>query len=74
MRAALRDSGHSNNKWCFALEATGHTYNQIQHSATKEQPHYAWYSIRTSIHQLRVWGCEIFPIDHSPKKLDDRVK
>lgn len=74
LRAAIKDTNHDENKWCFALEASCETYNNIRHSMTKEQPHYSWYGTRTSIHDLRVWGCEISPQAHRPQKLSDRVQ
>ena len=74
VRAALRDSKHSPDKWCYALEASVDVYNGLRHSKTKEQPHFQWYNSRTSIHDYRVWGCEIYPRSHNPKKLDDRVE
>lgn len=73
-RAALRDSDQDDNKWCFASEATAETYNSIRHFTTQEQPHFAWYNVRTDINHLRVWGCEIFPLAHHPSQLDDRVQ
>lgn len=74
LRESIRDTNHHENKWCFALEASCETYHTIRHSATKEQPHYSWYGVHTSIHHLCVWGCEIYPQSHNPPKLSDRVQ
>ena len=58
--AALKDEGHDKNKWCFACQETQEVYNGLLHSATNEQPYYSWHKLRTSIHDYRVWGSEVF--------------
>lgn len=73
VRAAIKDSNQSTDKWCYALETCVDVYNSIRHRTTCEQPHYAWYNKRTSIHDFRVWGCAIYPRSHNHKKLDDRT-
>ena len=73
IRAALHDTGHSPDKWCYASEATAETYNNIRHSAIGDQPHHKWYNIHTDIHNLRVWGRQVFPRARTPLKLDNHT-
>ena len=45
------------------------------HSALENiSSHFAWYGKKPSIHELRTFGCDIYPITSSPKKLDDRTQ
>ena len=37
-------------------------------------PHFAWYGKKPSIYELRTFGCDIYPITYSPRKLDNRTQ
>ena len=69
----LRDSNHKADKCCFACESAVEVYNSLYHSATQEQPTYLWYKVRPSIHDFRVWGCEVWCKNHKAKASHDRV-
>lgn len=71
--AAILDSGHSKDKWCLACENTIEIYNSIRHSATMEEPNFLWFKIRSSIHDYRVWGCEVYVKNYYAKASDDGV-
>ena len=50
-------------------------YRSKIHSAfDNNSPHFAWYYIMPIINELRKFGCEIYPITSSSKKLYDRTK
>ena len=71
--AALIDSGHAKNKWCLACEATAEVYNNCYHQATKKQPNFLWFGTRSSIHDFRLWGCEVYVQSHITTASSDRV-
>jgi len=73
-RCALFDSGLQPHFWCFAIEHQTYIYNSLLHTATNEQPDYLWLNKCRSINDLKVWGCEIYPITPSPTKLESRVQ
>lgn len=71
--AAIIDSGQNKNKWCFACECSCEIYNSIYHTEIKDQPNYLWFGQRTSIHDFRVWGCEIWVKNNYAKTSSDRT-
>ena len=74
MRSGFIDSGLPKILWCYNAEYQVNLYNALLHSATNEQPDYEWFGIRRSIHDIRVWGCEIRPISQSPSKLQSSTQ
>ena len=53
------DSGLDNKFWCFADEYSTKIYNILSHSALDgESPDFFWYNERTSIHDIRCFGCQ----------------
>jgi len=58
---------------CLAAQNFPDAYNLTLHSAINETAFYAWMGKRASIDSLRVWGFDLYPVDHK-LKLDDRVK
>ena len=73
--SGLLDSNKHENKWYCAAETSSEVHRFIIHSDLDNiSPHFAWYGQNTSIHELRTFGCDIYPITSSPKKLDDRTQ
>ncbi len=44
-----------------------------RHSALKKSPYEAWYGIKPSITDLRIWGCQVFIQTLDPKKSEPRA-
>ena len=75
VRAVLLDSNQHTNKWFYAAETPEEVYRFKIHSILENiSPHFAWHGKNTSIHELRTFGCDIYPIKQYSKKLDDRTK
>ena len=73
-RTALFDSGLHPKFWCYAMEHQTKVYNAVLNEATQDHPEFLWTGKRTDANELRVWGCEIFPMSNKPAKLDSRVQ
>ena len=72
---ALLDSDQHENKWCCAAEISAEVHRRRMYSALENiSPHFAWYVRNPRIHELRAFGCDIYPIKYSPKKLDNRTQ
>ena len=70
VRTGLLDSNQHENKWCCAAEISAEVHIFIIHSALYNiSHHFAWYGKNNSIHELRTFGCDIYPITSSPKNL-----
>ena len=75
VREGLLDSNQHENKWCCAAEKSSEAHRCRIHSDLDNiSPHFPWYGQNTSIHELRTFGCDIYPITSSPKTLDDRTQ
>ena len=62
-------------KWWYATETSIELYRCKLHSELDNtSPKFSWYGKNTSIHELKTFGCDIYPITSSPKKLDDRTQ
>jgi hypothetical protein len=72
-RALLINSNHNSDKWCFAVEAAADIYRMTWHSSLKKSPYEAWYGIKPSIDDLRIWGCQVFIKTSDTKKSDPRA-
>ena len=63
-------SNKHTNKWYFAAEISVEVHICKLHSALdKTSPHFSWYGQNPSVHELRTFGCNIYPIISSPKTL-----
>ena len=75
VRAGLIDINQHANKWCCAEEKSSKVCGFKLHiSIDNTSPHFSFYSHNPSILELRTFGCDIYPIKSSPKKLDGRTK
>ena len=69
VRSFLIDS-NKHEKWCFAAEISAKLYRfQIHSEIDNTSPLFAWYLKMPSIHELRTFGCKIYPITPSPKNI-----
>jgi hypothetical protein len=73
VRAMLLNSGHPPSTWCYCAENATDIYQYTYHSALHTSPYEAWYHIKPTIADLRVWGCIVYVKVPSPKKSEDRV-
>ncbi len=73
VRAMLLNSGHPPSTWCYCAESAADIYRYTYHSALHTSPYEAWYHIKPTIADLRVWGCVVYVKVPSPKKSEDRV-
>ena len=72
VRAALLDSNQHENKWCCAAEISAEVHRcRINSALDNVSPHFAWYGKKSSIHELRKFGCDIYPIPSSPENFYD---
>ena len=70
--AGLLDSNQHENKWFCAAETSAELYRCKLHSALyNKSHHFSWYGKNISIHELRNFGCDIYPITSYPKNLDE---
>ena len=53
---------------------TSYMHHKLYRELDNTSPNFEWYVKNTSIHELRNFGCDIYPIKLSPKKLDDITK
>ena len=66
----LLDSNQHENKWCCEARISAKVHRCRTHIALENiSPHFAWYGKKPSIHELRTFGCDIYPIIPSPKKV-----
>ena len=73
--AALLDSNQHENKWCCAAEISADIHICSLHSALDNISHqFVWYGKKPSIHELRTFEYDIYPITSSPKKLNNRTQ
>lgn len=63
--AALLDSNHKMDKLFCASESAATVYNATLHSALNISPYEAFTGKKYNIHDLRVFGCDIYPFDHT---------
>ena len=69
----LNNNQHA-NKFCCEAEASAEVHRCKLHCVLDNtSPHFSWYGQNPSIHKLRTFGCDIYPITSSPKKLYDRT-
>ena len=72
--AGLLDSNQHENKWCCTEDKSVEIHRFKTHSALDNTlPRFVWYTPNLSIRELRTFGCYIYPITSSPKKLYDRI-
>ena len=72
LRSGLLDSYQHEKKWCCATETSAEVHICKIYSALENtSPHFLWYGKNPSIHVLIIFGCDIYPITSSPKKLYD---
>ena len=72
VRAGHIDINQHRNKRCCAAEISAELYRWKLHSGLDNTSHhFEWYGKNTSINELRTFGCDIYPINSSSKKLDD---
>ena len=72
VRSVLIDGNQHENKWWCAAEKSAEVHICIIHSALDNTPpHFAWHGKKHIIHEIRAFGCDIYPITSSPKKIDD---
>ena len=70
--ASLIDSNQHAKKWLCASETSEEFHRCIIHSGLDNtSPHFAWYVKKPSIHKIITFGCDIYPITSSTKKLYD---
>ena len=63
VKAALLVSNQHESKWCCASEISAEFHRCRIHSALDNiSTHFAWYGKNPSIHELRTFGCDIYPI------------
>ena len=75
LRAYILDSNQNENKWCCAARISAEVHRCKIHSSLENiSPQFAWYGKDPSIHELRIFGCDIYPVTSSPKKLDNRTQ
>ena len=72
VRSALLGSNQHENKWCYADETSAEFNRYKIHSALdNNSPHFIWFGKHPRVHELRAFGCDIYPITFKPKKLDN---
>ena len=70
--SGLLDINQHEKTWCCAAEKSAEVHRNIIHSALENiSPHFAWYGKKPSINEIRIFGCDIYPITSSTKKLDE---
>ena len=71
--AGLLVSNRHKNKWCCAAKTPTEVYRYNFHSALDSTlPRFALYGKNPRIHELRTFGCDIYPITLFTKKIDNR--
>ena len=75
VREGLLYSNQHENKWYRVAETLAEVHRCRIHSALDNiSPHFVWYGKNPSIHELKTFRCDIYPITSSPKKLYYRTK
>ena len=70
VRSVLLGSNQHANKLCCAAETSTKFHRFKIHSTLENtSPHFEWYGKNPIIRELRTFGCDIYPITSSPKKL-----
>ena len=70
VRASIIDSNNHENKLCCAAETSAYVHICRMKSDMDNIPPYStWYGKKPSIHEVRTFGFDIYPIKSSPKKL-----
>ena len=73
VRAGLLDSNKHENKWCCAAETSAEVHRFRIHSALDNiSTYFECYGKKPSIHQLRIFVCDIYPITSSSKRFYDK--
>ena len=73
--SGILDINHHENKCCCASETSAEVHScRINSALDKISPHFTLYGKIPSIYELRTFGCDIYPITSSPKKLDERTQ
>ena len=69
--SVLSDINQHANKWCYAAETSAEVHRwKINSALVNNSPHFAWYGQKPRIHELRTFGCDIYPIKSSTKQSD----
>ena len=75
VRPGLLDSNKHANKWWCATETSAECYGcRINSTLDNTSPHFALYGQNSSIHELRTFGCDIYPITLFPKNTYKRAQ
>ena len=75
VRACLLYSNQHANTWWFAAETSAEVHRcKIYRALDNNSPHFAWYGKNPSIHELRKFVFDIYPIILYTKILDDRTQ
>ena len=73
VKSGLLDSNQHGKKCCCVVEISEEVHRCIIHGSLENiSPHFVWYGKNSGIHELRTFGCDIYPNTSYPKKLDDR--
>ena len=63
------------NKWCCAAETPAEVYKRkIHRTLDNTPPHFACYGRRPNIYELWTFGCSVYPITPSPKRLYEQTQ
>ena len=72
VRKGILDSNQHENKWFCEEDISSEFHRCIMYSDLENtSPHFIWYGKNPSIHELRTFGCDIYPIPSSPENLYD---
>ena len=75
VRSGLLDSNKNEKKWSCAVETSVQVHRCRMHSALDNiSTHFSWYGKKPKIHELRAFGCDIYPIKSSTKTLYERTQ
>ena len=67
----IYSDGHE-NKWSCAADILAEFHRWKLHSSLDNtSTYFSWYGQNPSIHELKTFGCDIYPITSSPKILYD---
>ena len=73
--AGFIDSDQHEKKWCCVSDTSEEVHIcKIQSALDNIPPNFACYDQNTSIHELRNFGCDIYPITSYPKTLYERTQ
>ena len=75
VRSGLLGINQHEKKWCRAAETSDEVYRcKIHSELDNTSPHFSRYGKRPSIHEIRTFGCDIYPITLLSKNLDGRTQ